>query len=126
MKKTDSNQKEIVSTFRKLGASVLDCSALGRNAPDILVGTKGKNVLVEIKTPTGSISRGQLEFIRDWRGLVALVHSNLQAQTLVENPDWYCFKQKDKDFLAQFLIRWRGKSITVNKLQKEFEKVEFQ
>jgi len=46
--KVDSNQKEIVTALRRVGAVVLITSML-KNAFDILVGYKGKLYIVEIK-----------------------------------------------------------------------------
>jgi len=46
--KVDRNQPEIVKTLRKAGATVLITSQL-KNAFDILVGYRGKLMIVEIK-----------------------------------------------------------------------------
>ena len=48
-KKTDSNQKAIVSDLRRFGASVAITSMVGKGFPDIVVGFRGKNYLFEIK-----------------------------------------------------------------------------
>ena len=45
-KKTDANQKQIISDLKKIGVSVLNLSRVGGGCPDILVGWQGKNILI--------------------------------------------------------------------------------
>jgi hypothetical protein len=47
--KVDRNQAEIVKAFRQIGAKVQVLSAVGKGCPDLLVGFRGVNVLVEVK-----------------------------------------------------------------------------
>lgn len=47
--KTDRNQAEIVDALRKVGASVQSLAAIGKGAPDLLVGFEGETYLMEIK-----------------------------------------------------------------------------
>ena len=47
--KVDRNQTEIVKAFRDAGATVLFLHAIGSGAPDICVGWRGQNFLIEIK-----------------------------------------------------------------------------
>lgn len=79
-KRTDFNQREIVSTFRKLGAKVLIMSDLGKGAPDILVGHRKRNWLFEIKDGKKMPSQQKLtpmeeEFHRTWQGQVGIINS---------------------------------------------------
>jgi hypothetical protein len=68
-KRVDENQKQLVHTFIALGASVLNLSTVGRGCPDLLVGYKGKSVLVEIKRDSKSIyTEPQVKFMQEWRG----------------------------------------------------------
>lgn len=81
----DENQGEIVKSFRKLGASVLILSDVGKGCPDILVGIsdcKGykHNVLVEIKDGKKSPSQQKLttlekKFFDEWKGNAFIVTS---------------------------------------------------
>lgn len=82
-KRVDGNQAEIVDYFVSQGCSVLDTSALGGGAPDILVGFKGRNVWVEIKTAKGRLSRLQRIFHAAWRGQVAVLRCPSDAQRLL-------------------------------------------
>lgn len=80
MVKRDSNQKEIVKALRQAGCSVADLSVVGNGCPDILVGYKRQNYLMEIKTKTGKINPLQSEFSVLWRGYpVIIVRSAKEA-----------------------------------------------
>jgi len=68
-KRVDENQKTIIHTFIALGASVLNLSSVGRGCPDLLVGFKGKSVLVEIKRDAkATYTEFQIKFMQEWRG----------------------------------------------------------
>ena len=67
-KRVDENQKTIVHTFIALGASVLNLSTVGRGCPDLLIGYRGKSVLVEVKAPKGTFTDPQIKFMQEWRG----------------------------------------------------------
>ncbi len=71
--RTDANQAEIMAALRAVGASVCDLHEVGSNVPDLLVGYRGCNWLLEVKSEKGSLSKGQQEFFLTWQGLVALV-----------------------------------------------------
>lgn len=66
--KADANQEDIVSKLRAIGASVLILSQVGDNAPDLLVGYKRNDFLLEVKSATGELREGQLSFINRWNG----------------------------------------------------------
>jgi len=83
-KRTDGNQKDIVSELRKLGISVAVTSALGNGFPDIVCGHRGRNYLFEIKDPSQPPSARRLtedeqEFHDSWRGRVYVIHSWQEA-----------------------------------------------
>lgn len=76
--RVDSNQKQIVTTLRKMGYSVLHLHTLGRGAPDILVGKWGRNFLFEIKNgekykSQQALTEDEKEFHDSWRGQVATI-----------------------------------------------------
>ena len=77
--KVDANQKAIVAALRKIGASVLHLHTVGKGCPDLLVGYRGRNVLLEVKMPDEEPNALQVEFIKGWRGEVHVVHSPLEA-----------------------------------------------
>ena len=68
-KRVDENQKTLVHTFIAMGASVLNLSTVGRGCPDLLIGYKGKSVLVEIKNgEKATFTEPQVKFMQEWRG----------------------------------------------------------
>jgi hypothetical protein len=68
-KRVDDNQKTLIHTFIALGASVLNLSTVGRGCPDLLLGYKGKTVLVEVKSSEkASYTEPQVKFMQTWRG----------------------------------------------------------
>ena len=68
-KRVDENQKQLVHTFIALGASVLNLSTVGRGCPDLLIGYRGKSVLVEIKSGSkATFTEPQVKFMQEWRG----------------------------------------------------------
>jgi Holliday junction resolvase len=75
-KRVDDNQKEIVRQLRQLGASVRPLHMVGQGLPDIIVGVRNQNFLIEIKDGKKSKSKKKLtddeqEFFDTWKGQVA-------------------------------------------------------
>ena len=86
--KVDANQKEIVETLRRLGCSVAITSASGEGFPDIVVGYKGINYLVEIKDGSRIPSQrrltpDQVTFHDNWKGQIKVVESVNDAINLL-------------------------------------------
>jgi hypothetical protein len=78
--KTDANQQAIVLAFRQIGASVQVLSAVGKGCPDVLVGFRGVNVLVEIKdgskAPSAQkLTADQIAWHANWGGQVCVANS---------------------------------------------------
>lgn len=77
-RKVDANQAAIVAAFRALGASVLHLHTVGAGCPDLLVGIRGVNVLVELKDGSKPPSARRLtpleeQFCASWRGRQVVV-----------------------------------------------------
>lgn len=66
--RSDVNQGEIVRAFRQCGASVKVLSQVGAGFPDLLIGWRGENILVEVKSGRGKLRENQKEFREVWRG----------------------------------------------------------
>lgn len=86
--KVDDNQAEIVNALRKAGCTVQHLHAVGGGCPDILVGFRSRNVLVEIKDGNKPPSQQKLnakqeEWHEGWKGQVAVVTSVKEALELV-------------------------------------------
>ena len=84
----DANQPLIVKALREAGASVLSLSPMGGGCPDLLVGYKGRNLLMEIKDPTKKPSQRKLTddeyvFHSGWAGNVFLVETAVEALKLL-------------------------------------------
>lgn len=80
----DSTHAEIRDELRALGASVADLGDVGNDFPDLLVGFCDRDYKVEAKAAKGSMSDGQREFARGWRGSpVVVLRSREQAR------EWY-------------------------------------
>lgn len=82
--KVDDNQKQIVKTLRNMGCSITHLHAVGKGCPDLLVGYKGFNILLEIKDGTKpqsaqKLTPDQIIWHRDWRGTVEVVNSQDSA-----------------------------------------------
>lgn len=78
--RVDANQPQIVAALRKMGASVLHLHQVGNGCPDILVGFRSKNALVEIKDgskpPSArKLTKDEAVFHAEWRGQVAVINS---------------------------------------------------
>lgn len=79
-KRIDANQNEIVNAGRKLGATVFITSSLGKGFPDIVLGYKGINYLIEIKDGKKVKSQQKLtiyesKFKKLWKGSVCIITS---------------------------------------------------
>ena len=71
--RVDTNQKELVTQLRKIGATVSILSNVGGGVPDIIVGYKGVNYLFEIKDGDKPPSQRKLtpdesKFFDTWQG----------------------------------------------------------
>jgi hypothetical protein len=80
----DANQPAIVAALRKIGASVLHLHTIGKGAPDLAVGYRGQNVLMELKDSAKPPSARKLtpdeeKFHAEWRGQVCVVESEQEA-----------------------------------------------
>lgn len=83
-KKVDSNQTRVVKALRELGATVQHLHAVGKGCPDLLVGYKGGNYLLEVKDGEKAESQRKLTpdqviWHYDWKGQVAIVTSPRDA-----------------------------------------------
>ena len=84
--KRDGNHGEIVTALKAIGASVVDLAAVGGGVPDLLVGYRTRNWLLEVKLPgrIGKRPRGQAQIATEekqskfraaWQGQHAVVSS---------------------------------------------------
>jgi len=74
-KRVDDNQKEIVRNLRQLGCSVQSLSSLGKGCPDLLVGIKKRNWLIELKdgkkfSSQQKLTPDEIRWHQTWNGQV--------------------------------------------------------
>jgi hypothetical protein len=89
-KRTDANQAEIVQALRAIGCSVQDLSQLGKGCPDLLCGYKERNYLIEVKNNCDRAPRltpCEEQWIRQWRGQVAVIMTVEDAIAVVQDGD---------------------------------------
>lgn len=82
--RVDANQEQIVIALRAAGASVQVISAVGLGVPDLLVGFRDRNWLVECKNPDQApnkrrLTSDQKDWHAQWRGSVSVALSADEA-----------------------------------------------
>jgi len=88
----DGPHAEIIAALGAVGATVaiLEPRPESPGLPDLLVGYRGLNVLLEVKAPRGELSVEQESFAACWRGekpwTVTCVHQALVAIGAAEPP----------------------------------------
>lgn len=106
--KRDSNEREIIACAKALGMSVVQLS--DPDIPDLLLGIKGKNYLAEVKTPTGQLRPGQVQFKQTWKGQTGVIRSVDDLKNLIERNEmvsWDYLEAQchiDKDQPARFFV----------------------
>lgn len=87
--RTDDNHAEIVGALRACGATVQSLAAIGKGCPDLLVGHRGRNLLVEVKdgakVPSArQLTADQCKWHAEWRGHAMVIESAEQAVAMLE------------------------------------------
>ena len=82
--RTDSNQQDVVKALRSAGMTAAITSALGAGFPDLVVGYRGINIMLELKDGDKVPSKQALtiaeqEFHATWGGQIAVVSSAEEA-----------------------------------------------
>lgn len=88
MKRIDANQPEIVKALRSAGASVQSLADLGKGVPDLLVGFRGQNWLMEVKDWQQPPSRRRLtpdekKWHDSWTGQKCVVETASEAFQII-------------------------------------------
>lgn len=86
--RADANQREVVDALRRAGAMVVSLHRVGGGVPDLLVGHRGRNLLIEVKDGNKPPSKRSLTAFQDewhasWKGQVATVTSWQEALRLI-------------------------------------------
>lgn len=69
----DTNQEAIVKALREVGASVFVTN--NKSLPDLVVGFRGVNYLMEVKNEKGKLTPDQIDFFHTWEGQVVTVRT---------------------------------------------------
>lgn len=75
-KRVDDNQAKLVKQIRRLGITVVHLHTIGKGCPDLLLGYRNKNFLIELKdslkTPSQKkLTHDEQEFFDTWKGQVS-------------------------------------------------------
>lgn len=82
--KRDNAHTDIVHALRSAGCSVVDLGDVGNGCPDLLVGCRGLERLMEVKSPGETLNWQQSQFHASWRGRgIAIVRDVKEALTAV-------------------------------------------
>lgn len=122
-KRTDFNQAEIIQEFRARDVQTI-VTNWGQDFPDIMLGLRNglKWVLVEIKQPTGTFSRGQLRFLSEARGDVTVVTNKAVVGFVIFYSN-ACLNSDEKDSIAKWLIKNPSQqSLAVSKFWKVIDR----
>ncbi len=71
--RVDTNQRAITLALRQVGASVQPLHTIGRGCPDLLIGFRGINFLLELKIPGNKLTSDEVEWHETWRGQVRII-----------------------------------------------------
>ena len=74
--------------LRAAGASVAVLAGVGFGVPDLLVGWRGVNILMEIKNLEGRgdrLTQDEANFMGAWQGQAAIVHCLCEAMQILNN-----------------------------------------
>lgn len=82
--KIDANQPEIVDALRRAGATVQPIHTVGSGVPDLLVGYRGVNLLMEVKDgdkpeSAQKLTPDEAEWHQNWLGQRSIVRSVFEA-----------------------------------------------
>ena len=86
--RVDANQNEIVDALRNVGASGAITSMVGSGFPDLVIGFRGLNYLIEIKDGSKFPSQRKLtddeqEWHDLWRGTVFVANDINEALSII-------------------------------------------
>jgi hypothetical protein len=91
-RKIDANQNEVVAALRRIpGCSVAITSMVGQGFPDLVVGYKGRNYLIELKDGSKPPSARKLtpdeeRFHQKWTGDVWVCKDINEVLQIFTNP----------------------------------------
>lgn len=94
-KRRDANHGPLAKLAERIGATHLDLSQLGDDAPDALIGFRGVNYLIEFKSGRKRLKPGQERFQRTWRGQVHTIRTGDEFLALLLGKQYATKKAAD-------------------------------
>ncbi len=82
-KKVDANQRIIVKALRDMGATVQHLHTIGKGCPDLLVGWRNVNYVLEVKSGKEPLTDDEDCWHTAWRGCVDVVRTPQEAIELL-------------------------------------------
>ena len=84
----DANHRAIVAHLEAIGCSVQSLASAGKGVPDLLVGRRAVNVLIEVKNPqqkpsARKLRKTQVSFHQKWKGQIGVAHTPQEAEQIV-------------------------------------------
>ncbi len=77
----DLNQRRIVAALWGAGATVSITNQAG--LPDLVVGFRNENYLIEVKAAHGKLTQDQVDWFRNWKGAAHVVRSPDEALRII-------------------------------------------
>jgi hypothetical protein len=86
--RTDANQTELVDALRAVGATVQPLHAVGMGCPDLMVGYRGTNYLIEVKdgnkVPSKrKLTADQVNWHKTWQGQKSIATTPTEALAII-------------------------------------------
>lgn len=78
-RRVDANQYLVTQALRQAGATVQPIHTVGQGCPDLLVGFRDCNYLLELKDGRGKLNDREREWHAGWKGQVTIVRTPEQA-----------------------------------------------
>ena len=75
----DSTQGKIVEALEKCGASIWKTDSRRKGVPDLVVGVRHRNFLLEVKSEKGKLTPDQVKWHKKWSGQIATVRTVEEA-----------------------------------------------
>lgn len=97
-KKIDKNQNQVVKELRELGFSVPLTHTIGKGFPDFVVGFAGYNLLVELKSNGGKLTKDEKDFHKSFTGTVVTCFNTQDViDELVKYIETSCVKKEQTE-----------------------------
>jgi len=77
--RVDANQAAVVSALRKAGASVAILANVGDGFPDLCVGLRHRNYLLEVKDGKAQLTPAERNWATRWKGQASTVRTPDEA-----------------------------------------------